>query len=258
MQRSEHAFRRAVPARPAVLALSALAAGLALSATPVSAQDSWEIDASVDGPKIVSLPLRSDPNDEGSPILVHRSYAYVVLSLSNSSENPAPLSLGVYTQEMSGDTAASRARAALLANEMVTAAIRDAEGDEELADVYSAADVLEGDSSVQLFAVLARDFVPSGGDGEPSRALEFPAASDLIVRGLRFQIEEQDGSEVAVAEDWVSRVEYSDGSFDAGSGSFRSAGDEAGIPIGSTAESWETAQLADCSVRPARPRKSRT
>lgn len=215
-----------------------------LFAPQLGAQESWELSCSVDGPKTVALPRLADASDAGSATIAQYTYAYAILTIENSSENPAPLAVAVRVQPIRDDVASARPAAALLAQDAVLAAIRAAESDEELVDVYRAGSLLEAGASTKLVAILGRDVIPTSADGELKRAMNFADTYDLIVSGLKFAVADSEGRRVATAEDWVARGTFSEGSFSLGSGEFRSADAEAkGIDLGPVQETWSRDQI---------------
>lgn len=210
-----------------------------------SAQQSWELSCSVDGPKLVSIPMVADPSDAGSATVALRSYAYVVLSIENGGSDPAPLALAARVQPLVEDVPAAKAMAALIAQDAVLAAIRGAEGDEGLVDIYRAGPVLEADASVKLVAILARDVVPTSAEGAPQRPFAFPASYDLVLSGLKHEVAEDEGRVRALPHRWVARGSYAEGAFELGGGEFRAVEGVSGVDLGPAQQSWSREQIQD-------------
>ncbi|MBK9384453.1 MAG: hypothetical protein IPN34_06490 [Planctomycetes bacterium] len=227
-------------ARRAALLCAAVAAG-----APAFAQQSWELGCSVEGPKMLSLPVLADPSDAGSAVVAQRAYAYLVATVENSGKDPAPLALTARVLPLDGDLPSARASAALVAQDAVIAAIRAAEGNEELIDLYRAGSTLEEGADAKLVVILARDVIAVGADGAPKRAFAFPASYDLVLGGLKHELSSADGRVVAQPHDWVARGSYADGAFELGGGEFRAVEGVSGVDLGPAQERWGREQIQD-------------
>ncbi len=108
-----------------------------LSFTSYSQAQTWELGCSLETPKLLSIYQHLVPTDKTSPKIGEWTYVYAMMELKNSSEGTLPVAVSAGVQPMRDDAVAGRWMPAMIANDKILAAVRAAEGDEELSDLFS-------------------------------------------------------------------------------------------------------------------------